>query len=235
MQINKHYNKKYFEERDLLDLHIAETIKQLMNKHGLKNLLDVGCGTGRIVKYFCDKGYKAIGCDNYNEALKAARKINKKNSIVKASAIKLPFKNTSFDMIISISVIEHLTSKDAEKFIKEANRVLKSGGFIFLVTPNFATPIRLLQGKKWFGYSDPTHINFYTPKSLSALLKKIGFIHTKTNFKTIYVQTFDWELPHLFDKLPTSIKRFFVYLLFSTPLSIIRNSFWIVAQKQLKI
>ncbi len=225
------YNTKYFDERDHLDLHIAESIRQFMNGYKLKNLLDVGCGTGRMVKYFNDKGFKSFGCDIYDDALKAARRINKKNSIVKASATKLPFKKDSFDIIISISVIEHLTPHEAEKFIKEARRVLKPEGFIFLVTPNYATPIRLIQGKKWFGYSDPTHINFYTPKRLSTQLKNMGFTHIRTRFKIKYGSTFAWEFPHHFGKLPTSIKRFFVYLFFSSPLSIIRNSFWISAQK----
>ncbi|OGH20046.1 MAG: hypothetical protein A3D74_03945 [Candidatus Levybacteria bacterium RIFCSPHIGHO2_02_FULL_37_13] len=228
---NNHYNKQYFEERDHLDLHIAESIMLFMDEHKLKSLLDIGCGTGRMVKYFNDLGFKALGCDIYDDALKAARKINKKNSIVRASAVKLPFKKNAFDMIISISVIEHLTPKEAEKFIKEAERVLKPGGFIFLVTPNYSTPIRLLQGKKWFGYLDPTHVNFYTPKRLSTLLKNSGFINTKTRFKTIYGSTFNWEFPPLFSKLPYIVRPFLVYLFFSSPLSIIRNSFWLAAQK----
>jgi 2-polyprenyl-3-methyl-5-hydroxy-6-metoxy-1,4-benzoquinol methylase len=234
MKNKKIYNTKYYEDRDHLDLHLAETIKLFMDDFKLEKLLDVGCGTGRIVKFFNDNGFKSLGCDIYEDALTFARKINKKNTIVKASAVKLPFKKNAFDIVISISVIEHLTPNEAEVFIQESERVLKPGGFIFLVTPNYATPIRLLQGKKWFAYFDPTHINFYTPKSLSALLKSSGFIHTKTRFKTAYGPTFDWEFPHHFGKLPPIAKRFFVYLLFSSPLSIIRNSFWIAAQKQFK-
>lgn len=231
-KLANHYTKQYFEERDNLDQHIAESIRLFMREHKLKSLLDVGCGTGRMVKYFCDLGFNALGCDIYDGALKAARKINKKNTIIKASATKLPFKNNSFDMITAISVIEHLKPKEAEKFLIETKRVLKPNGSIFLVTPNYATPIRLLQGKKWFAYSDPTHINFYTPKSLSALLKSFGFINTKSRFKVKYGPTFYSDFSPFFGKLPSWTKRFFVYLFFSSPLSIIRNSFWMAAQKE---
>lgn len=231
IKISKHYDKKYFEERDHLDLHIAESIRLLMNEQNLKSLLDIGCGTGRMVKFFNDNGFKSLGCDVYEDALNFARKINKKNSIIKAYATKLPFKNNSFDMITAISVIEHLTPKEVEKLLIEAKRVLKPNGSIFLVTPNYTTPIRLLQGKKWFGYSDPTHINFYTPKRLSALLKKFGFTHTRTGFKIKYGPTFDWEFPPFFGKLPSWTKFLLVYLFFSSPISMIRNSFWMAAQK----
>jgi len=231
IQQTQEYTSKYFQERDHLDLHIAETIKIIMQKNKLKKLIDVGCGTGKLVKFFNDNHFKAFGCDMYDDALKYARKINKKNTILKASAIKLPYNKNSFEIVTSISVIEHLTPREAKKFIQETKRILKPGGFLFLVTPNYATPFRILQGKKWFGYSDPTHINFYTPNKLSKVLKKNGFINIQTTFPVRYGPTFNWEFPSFFGKFPTVLRIFLVYLFFSSPLSMIRNSFWMAARK----
>ncbi len=225
----KHYDRKYFCQRDLLDLHLAETIKILMKKHNFKSLLDVGCGTGRLVKYLNEAGFKAKGCDNSLRALEFAKKIAK-NQVFFGSADKLPCPKNSFDMVIAISIIEHLTKEEAEEFIKEGKRVLKKGGLIFLVTPNYATPIRFFQGKKWFGYQDPTHINFFTPKSLKNLLKKNGFKDTKFQFKTVYDPPYDWDLPYC-SKLPKITRSLLTYLLISSPLSKIRNSFWISGVK----
>ncbi len=233
IQYLKQYDKKYFEDRDQLDVQLAESIRIFMSEYKLEKLLDVGCGTGRIVKFFNENGFKSLGCDIYEDALKFARKINKKNTIIKASATKLPFKNNSFDIISVISVIEHLSPVEVEKFLNEAKRILKPKGFIFLVTPNFASPIRLLLREKWFAYSDPTHIKFYTPKSLSVLLKSFGFIDTKTRFKATYKPIFDRAFPPLFGKLPFWTKNLIIYLFFSSPISMLRNSFWIAAQKQI--
>lgn len=88
---NKYYNYKYFEERDVLDWHLAETIRMLVEKNEFKLILDVGCGTGKLVKYLLDNNFDAWGCDNSKEALKFARKLHKKR-IIKASATNLPFK-----------------------------------------------------------------------------------------------------------------------------------------------
>src|SRR5579864_2997438 len=98
----QHYNKKYFEDRDYLDLRMAESIIDFMQKHKLKKILDVGCGTGRYVKFFNDKGFPTVGIDYADDAIKIARKITK-NKVRKASAIKLPFKKGTFDLVLSIS------------------------------------------------------------------------------------------------------------------------------------
>lgn len=229
--MNRYYDKEYFAKRDLLPPHLADLVKNLVRQHNLKKTLDIGCGTGRLVAFLNQNNLAAFGIDNSQEAVKKANQINKSGSITKASATSLPFANSTFDLVTAISLIEHLSQKQAQQFLSETKRVLKPKGIIFLVTPNFATPIRWLQDKNWFAYADPTHINFYTPSTLSTLVKKYGFKNIQLQFKFKYRQSFDWEFPPPFANLPKVLKKLSIYLLFSTPLSIIRNSFWLVAQK----
>ena len=225
------YTPQYFRERDLLIPHLAQTIKKIMLENNLKKALDVGCGTGRLVKFLNASGFEAFGCDISQEATRIAKRVNGRSKIFLAPATKLPAKNGSYDLITAISVIEHLSKNEAQKFLREATRVLKPHGFIFLVTPNFATPIRMVQGKTWFGYSDPTHVNFFTPRQLARELKTCALTNIRTRFQIEYSKSIDWEFPSYFAKLPASAKKFLIYLLFSSPFYIIRNSFWISAQK----
>ncbi len=202
---NKSYDKEYFKKRDNLDLKIASIIKNLSQKNGLKNILDVGCGTGKLVKYLNKYKFNAVGCDPY-----FIKKESK--TFVKASANKLPFRTNSFDLVTNISVIEHLSKAEASRFLAEAHRVLRANGFIFLVTPNYNSIWRQIQGKNWFGYSDPTHINFYSPGSLAHSLKRAGFKNIKFSFKADNL-SFPW------------------FLLISTPFWRLRDSFFISAKK----
>ncbi len=227
----KYYDKKYFQKRDHLDLHIAQTLEIFMHTHHLKKTLDVGCGTGRLTKFLNEHGFDATGCDKEEQALRIARKINKKSKIKKATADRLPFKNQTFDLVTSLSVIEHLTKKEANTFILETKRVLKKDGFIFIITPNFTSPMRYIKGKNWFGYSDPTHIQFFTPKTLSKLLQNHGFQHIQLRFKTAKNVDFDWNLPKSTRSFPMPFKNFLNYLLIESPLATCRDSFWIAAQK----
>lgn len=217
-----YYNKKYFEERDTLDLIIAEAIKIFMSNHKLKKVLDVGCGTGKLVHFLNDSGSFAIGCDLYQEAIKVAKQKNKKSTFVKASATKLPFKNDSFDLLTAISLVEHLTKKEVETFLSEASRIVRPKGYIFLVTPNFNSPMRFLFRRRWFGYSDPTHITFFTPRSLGKLLQRHGFHDIKLWFKT----NSNGEYTRL-SAIPSFLRRNVIYLLFSTRFYFLRDSFWI--------
>lgn len=225
--INK-YNKAYFESRDILIPYLAKTIKTFMLKNRLHKVLDVGCGTGLLVKYLNSQNFKAMGCDSSVEGVKASILTNNRKKIVLSRATNLPFKNNSFDLVTSISVIEHLKAKDAEKFLQEAKRVLKIKGYLIIVTPNYASPLRIIQGKNWFGFKDKTHINFYTPKSLSITLSKNGFTTLKEKINVD--DSFDSFLPP--NKLfPLFVRKSLAYLFFKTPFSIVRNSFWLYARK----
>lgn len=226
------YDRGYFNERDHLDELSAKTIEIILNDNHLKKVLDVGCGTGRLVRYLNQKGFRAFGTDIEDWALKYARKINKRGVILKAGATKLPFESKSLDLVSCLSVVEHLSKKDGVIFIKEAKRVLKKNGFIFLITPNFASPMRYILGKKWFGYSDPTHIYFYKPGSLEKILKKNGFKNIRFKTKTAYNLKTHWYLPSYCRRLPMPIKNFLTYLMISSPLSKFRDSFWTVAEKK---
>lgn len=223
---NTQYNRRYFEDRDQLNLIIAESIKIFMIDNHLGKVLDVGCGTGKLVQFLNDAGFSAVGCDLHEEAIKIAKQKSEKSTFVKASATKLPFKKNSFDLLTSISLVEHLTQKEIKMFLSEAYRIVRPNGYIFLVTPNFNSPMRFLFGKKWFGYSDPTHITFLTPRSLGKFLQLHGFFDRKFWFKT-NTRTDST----LFSHFSTGLKHLITYLLFSTPFCFIRNSFWIAAQK----
>lgn len=224
------YSNKYFNDRDHLDLHLARSIQILASDHKFKKILDVGCGTGRLVRFLNQKGFETLGCDPSKEAVNFAKKINSK-SIKKAPATKLPYKTSSFDLVTSISVIEHLKQKEAEKFLNEAKRVLKPNGYIFIITPNFSSPFRYILGKRWFAYSDPTHINFFTPKSIKVLLTNCGYKNIKFRHKSAYDVLFSWYLPTPLRKLPMPLKNFFNYLMVSSPFSTCRDSLWVSAQR----
>ena len=84
--------------------------------------------------------------------------------LVNASAFALPFKDDSFDCVISSQVIEHI--RYDESLFSEMRRVLRTGGMLILGTPDYATlGWRIIEPIYGFlmpgGYKDE-HITHYT-------------------------------------------------------------------------
>ncbi len=115
-------------------------IKILEDYHGpkLDNLacLDIGCSTGWISKYLSHKFRKVIAIDTDKEALAIAKKnINQANLYFKdASAMNLPFKDSTFDAVICNHIYEHVP--DSKKLFNEIYRVLKKGGICYFSAGN---------------------------------------------------------------------------------------------------
>lgn len=144
---------------------IALLDKHLSRKRNLK-ILDAGCGPGTAFSYLKRYG-QLIGVDASDEALRYARKHNQVK-IVKASVSSLPFKDNSFDLVVCLDVLYHLWVKNINQALKEFNRVLKPGGFLFLREPAF----------KWLKSSHDL-VDFgqrrFTKRQLQQALKRNSF------------------------------------------------------------
>jgi SAM-dependent methyltransferase len=112
----------------------------LDNVAGLR-VLEIACGLGGFVKQLVHVGAHVTGCDFSFTALRVAQgklqavEGNPSTVLVQGDAAKLPFADNSFDMVVSCETIEHVP--DVEAAVQEMHRVTKSGGKLFLTTPNY--------------------------------------------------------------------------------------------------
>ncbi|MEM2351602.1 MAG: class I SAM-dependent methyltransferase [Thermoproteota archaeon] len=155
----------------------SQEILKILRKYVRKgvSVLEAGCGYGRMCVYF-SQYYRAsvVGIDIVKEPLKVLNRYLKTSSNLQVFAVagdvtKLPFREGVFDVITSFGVIEHFR-KDSEviEAIKEASRVLKSGGFLILSVPNFAAAFR---NKLVIALSKGRFGMYHKPYTMSALAK----------------------------------------------------------------
>jgi SAM-dependent methyltransferase len=103
-----------------------------LKENKVKTILDLGCGAGRNSKYLSEKGFRVMGIDISEVAIRKAKKDGGEAKYFLADMRRLPFPNDSFETIISIQTIFHGRLSDIRKTIKEIFRVSKNGGIIFL-------------------------------------------------------------------------------------------------------
>lgn len=123
-----------FEKDELIKL-----IGNIKNKH----VLDLGCGTGRIIQILKRRagttgaaGAHFTGVDISEEMLRIAKKHHPDVDIVHADMTDLPLKDDTFDIVIAAFVIVHIKDKDLTKVFDEVARVLKPGGTFILTNIN---------------------------------------------------------------------------------------------------
>src|SRR3972149_9325960 len=110
------------------------------------SILEAGCGLGRWLIPLANKGYNVTGIEIENEAVEIIKKtVTSKNiNIVQGDIFKMPFANKSFDLILSLGVLEHFEDKKIQnKAIAEHIRVLKDDG-VFLITVPYFSFLRLI-------------------------------------------------------------------------------------------
>jgi len=98
-----------------------------------KNILEVGCGKGRLSRIIKERGAHIYGIDISEKLLRDAAPIQPSH-FLKAEAYNIPFKNKTFDGVVLLEVIEHLPELD--KTIQELRRVIKKDGVLIIVDRN---------------------------------------------------------------------------------------------------
>lgn len=102
-----------------------------------RNILDLGCGTGRNSNYLAEFGNKVIGIEISKTALDLAKKRAKEIGInvdYKLGDIGAPYDvlSDSIDIILDVTSSNSLDDKGRDIYLSEMNRVLKKGGYIFI-------------------------------------------------------------------------------------------------------
>jgi dolichol-phosphate mannosyltransferase len=138
---------------------------------GFHQVLDVGCGSSRILS----SNPEMIGLDIQLHKLRYAGRYG--NPLVHGSIFELPFADGSFDCVICSEVIEHIPAQ--EKPFDELTRVLKTGGRLILGTPDYDRwrwrALEWLYGRlSPGGYADE-HITHYSRVNLGPYLQGKGF------------------------------------------------------------
>jgi ubiquinone/menaquinone biosynthesis C-methylase UbiE len=210
---------EYEEIRFMSKSGIASDILQKNSIYALTNrdevdgalLLDVGCGTGRFSRFFSDKGAYVVGVDASIAMLDIARNKSTHSEIyLNTDALLLPFLDNSFDIAISVNLLNHLANY--EQAIGEMCRVARK---VILGVPNrhsillLAYIYRFIRGynSEYGGYTVKEYKNLPVPYSIYFSESQLKRVLQNNGMKDISVSSclFTFFLPNfstsLFQKI----------------------------------
>jgi SAM-dependent methyltransferase len=97
-------------------------------------VLDVGCGSGRILEQLRDLGPLA-GLDSSADAVQAARERLPEADLREGVAEELPWTSGEFDLTLALDVVEH--TPDDRRTLSELRRVTRPGGRLVITVPAY--------------------------------------------------------------------------------------------------
>lgn len=177
------YDEKRKPKTDYPDKLTKYLLDRFSIKPGFK-LLEIGCGRGEFLESFQKAGLDCYGVDLSDYCSK-----NKVNLKVRCQDIfkeHISYPDNFFDVVYHKSLLEHFYSP--ENVMKETFRVLKPGGLIIILTPDWVSQMKIF-------YDDFTHCRPYTKNALQDVLEIYGFSNVYTEL--FYQYPGIWKYPIL--------------------------------------
>lgn len=148
-------------------------LTQYLGPRGSLDILDVGCGTGRNLDLLGQFG-RAVGVEPDGPGLEQCRARGLGPDVVVAgTATAIPFPDSSFDLVTSFDVLEHLDDDGAG--LREIRRVLRPAGHLMLTVPAY----RFL----WSIHDEALgHRRRYVASELHSLINQAGFVVIRRSY-----------------------------------------------------
>jgi ubiquinone/menaquinone biosynthesis C-methylase UbiE len=103
-----------------------------------RDVLDVGCGEGWLVRRLASAGARVVGLDPLVIALERARRQGSSGPpvrYVEGAAQELAFASGSFDVVVFFNSLHHVPVESMDAALAEAARVLRSSGALYVQEP----------------------------------------------------------------------------------------------------
>lgn len=140
--------------------------------------LDVGCNWGRWCLAASRLGYEPVGIDVSLEAVRAAYRVAEQfgaeGQYLVADARFLPFREQSFPVVFSYSVLQHFRKSDAAQVLAEASRVMGRDGTALIQMANrYGVRSLYHQARRGFRRAEAFEVRYWSPGELRSVFERV--------------------------------------------------------------
>jgi 2-polyprenyl-3-methyl-5-hydroxy-6-metoxy-1,4-benzoquinol methylase len=195
-QLKAIYNENYFKgneyfnylaDKPTIQKNFAKRLKQVHinpKSYSEINVLEIGCAYGFFGEVFIDnfKNAKYTGIDVVSEAVNYGKSELGLNLIFKDY---LTFSTSEkYSHVFMWDVIEHLLRPDL--FIEKISREILKEGELHITTGDISSFLPKIQKKNWRMIHPPSHLHYFTKKTIVLLLNNNGFGIKKITYNPVY-------------------------------------------------
>lgn len=171
---------------------ITSLLETLYPREGRLHILDIGCGTGKMLDELAPFGH-VVGADFAPEALQFCVTRGVGADLARADARRLPFADASFDVVTAMDIVEHIDDDKAASC--EIFRVLKPGGRLLVTVPAFPS--------LWSEHDEALHhYRRYTVPRLKDLFQRVGLAVDKVSYTVTTLFPAIWVFRQVSNLLP---------------------------------
>jgi SAM-dependent methyltransferase len=215
---------------------VAKSVRQLEDARAFlteeaasarQSILDVGCSLGSTLEAARQLGMVATGVDVSQTAVDACRRLGFEADV--AGLEKLPYPDAQFLIVVMKHVLEH--TRDPALALREAKRVLKPGGVLFIAVPHadYRKAVARPASSRFYrpdAHGGLEHWVYYTPTTLAGLLTKAGMtvvrtrpvlMHPRVSAGRRSVEVMAYPFRRLWERMLTGFR--------------LRKEFWIVCTR----
>lgn len=139
------------------------------------DVLDAGCGTGRMARYLSDRGCQVSGVDLSPGMVRMARRDHPDIPTQVGTITELPFADGSFGGLFFWYSIIHLADAAVPTVFEEARRVLRPGGHLLVAFQTGAGERDVAEGLRRGGYDVSLTRYHRSPDDVATALRSAGF------------------------------------------------------------
>jgi SAM-dependent methyltransferase len=160
---------KFFRKNFVLRL---GELKKFLDPARHRRLLEIGCAYGFFLDVVRDEFERVEGIDITDAGVRYAREELKLN-VVQADFLAYDYGAQKFDVVCLWDTIEHL--REPQSYIAKIAAHTERGALLALTTGDIESFNARLRKDKWRLIHPPTHLHYFSPKSIAQLLDAHGF------------------------------------------------------------
>jgi SAM-dependent methyltransferase len=159
---------------------VLDALDQWVGPGVPRRALDVGCGTGELLRSLVDGGWEAVGIEPAPGIAEVGRAAGLAVETSTAADFVTAWRaggGHAFGGIVLLNVLEHVPDPGA--LLVDVTAALAPGGLLIVRVPNDFSPLqeaahRALGGTPWW-IAIPDHVNYFDHASIADIVERIGF------------------------------------------------------------